>query len=126
MQTKDLKYSRTHEWVRVQDDTATIGITDYAQSELGDIVNVEFLEVERIVQAGERFGSIDSVKAVSDLVAPVSGEIVEVNEDLFDSPELINEDSYGRGWMIIIRMEDPSEVEELLSEEEYDEYTTSL
>lgn len=126
MQTEDLKYSRTHEWVRAQDDTATVGITEYAQSELGDIVNVEILKVGRTVQAGERFGSIDSVKAVSDLVTPVSGEIVEVNEDLFDSPELINEDSYGRGWMIIIRMEDTSEVDDLLSEEEYDEYTASL
>jgi len=123
MQLEDVRYSSTHEWVRVEDSTATVGISDYAQNELGDIVNVELPEVGKIVRAGERFGSVDSVKAVSDLVAPVSGEIVEVNEDLLGSPELINEEPYGAGWMIIIKMEDPSEVDSLMTTEEYAEYT---
>lgn len=126
MESSDLRYSETHEWVRVQDDTATVGITDYAQNELGDIVNVEFLESGRTVQAGNRFGSIDSVKAVSDLVSPVSGEIVEVNEDLTDAPELINEEPYAGGWMIIIKMDDPSDLDSLMSPEEYEEYTATL
>lgn len=126
MENSDLRYSETHEWVRVQDDTATVGITDYAQNELGDIVNVEFLESGRTVQTGERFGSIDSVKAVSDLVSPVSGEIVEVNEDLVEAPELINEEPYAGGWMIILKMDDPSDLDSLMSPEEYEEYTATL
>ncbi len=126
MQNEDLKYSRTHEWVRVQDNTATIGVSDYAQNELGDVVNVEFLETGRVVQAGDRFGSIDSVKAVSDLISPVSGEIVEINDSLIDAPELINEEPYSRGWMIIIKMDDPSELSELMTPKEYEEYTATL
>jgi len=125
MTPEDLKYSKTHEWVRVEDDTATIGITDYAQNELGDIVNIELPEPGDTLQAGQRFGSIDSVKAVSDLISPVSGEVLEVNEDLVESPELINEDPYTSGWMIIVKMDDPSELGELMTAEQYDEFTST-
>lgn len=117
----DLRYTRTHEWVRVEGDTATVGITDFAQNELGDIVYLELPEVGRTLQQNDVFGTVESVKAVSDLYAPVSGEVVEVNEELIESPEEINQDPYVRGWMIIIRMEDPSEVEELLTAQEYEQ-----
>jgi glycine cleavage system H protein len=118
---KDLVYSNSHEWVRVAGDTATIGITDYAQNELGDIVYLELPDVGRKLQQGDVFGTVESVKAVSDLYAPVSGEVVEVNDDLPDSPEEINQDPYVRGWMIIIQMEDRSEVDGLLSAAQYEQ-----
>ena len=96
---EELQYTRSHEWVRIENDTATVGITDHAQEELGDIVFVELPEEGATLQAGDSFGTLESVKAVSDLYAPVGGEVVEVNETLNDSPEKINEDPYGDGWI---------------------------
>ncbi len=121
---EELEYTRTHEWVRTEDDTATIGITDYAQEELGDIVYVELPEQGDTFDAGDSFGSIESVKAVSDLYTPVGGEVVEVNEALNDSPEKINEDPYGDGWLVKLRVSEEgdllsaSDYEQLLEEEE--------
>ncbi|MGC8667014.1 MAG: glycine cleavage system protein GcvH [Chthonomonadales bacterium] len=114
-----LKYSRTHEWVRVEGDIATVGITDHAQAELGDVVYVELPEVGRIVSAGDVFGTVESVKAVSDLYSPVSGEVVEANLSLPDATEAVNQDPYGAGWMVRIRMANPTEVNQLLTADEY-------
>jgi len=122
MQPEDLKYSRSHEWVRADEGLATIGITDHAQSELGDIVFLELPEVGASVLKGMMFGSIESVKTVSDLPSPVSGEVVEVNGDLVDAPEQINEDPYHAGWMIIVKLEDPSDLGDLMSSEEYQSF----
>ena len=113
----DLQYTKSHEWVRREEGTATIGITDHAQDELGDVVFVELPEQGTSFSAGDSFGTVESVKAVSDLYAPVGGEVVEVNETLNDSPELINEEPYGGGWMIRLRI---SEDGDLLSAEEYE------
>ncbi|MEZ0325810.1 MAG: glycine cleavage system protein GcvH, partial [Fimbriimonas sp.] len=110
----DLKYVKTHEWVRLEGDTATVGITDFAQSELGDVVYVEVPEVGRVLNAGDSFGSVESVKTVSDVYAPVAGEVVEVNAALGAQSELINEDPYGRGWMIRLRVSDASALNSLL------------
>jgi glycine cleavage system H protein len=121
---EELEYTRSHEWVRTEDDTATIGITDYAQEELGDIVYVELPEQGDSFDAGDSFGSIESVKAVSDLYTPIGGEVVEVNEALNDSPEKINEDPYGDGWIVKLRVSEEgdllsaSDYEQLLEEEE--------
>ena len=120
----DLQYTRSHEWVRTEDDTATIGITEYAQEELGDIVYVELPEQGATFDVGDSFGTVESVKAVSDLYTPVGGEVVEINEALDDSPEKINEDPYGEGWIVKLRVSDagdllsPSDYEQLLEEEE--------
>jgi glycine cleavage system H protein len=113
---EELSYTKTHEWVRREDDIATVGITDNAQDELGDVVFVELPEEGASFNAGEPFGTIESVKAVSDLYAPVGGEVVEVNQTLGDSPERVNEDPYGGGWMIRLRV---SAEGDLLSAEEY-------
>jgi len=121
---EELQYTRSHEWVRTEDDTATIGITDYAQEELGDIVYVELPEEGATFDAGDSFGSVESVKAVSDLYTPVGGEVVEANEALGDNPEKINEDPYGDGWIVKLRVSDEgdllsaSDYEQLLEEEE--------
>ncbi len=115
---EELQYTRSHEWVRTEGDTATIGITDHAQEELGDIVFVELPEEGAIFDVGDAFGTVESVKAVSDLYAPVGGEVVEVNEALDDSPEKINEDPYGDGWIIKLRVSD--EGEGLLSASDYE------
>jgi glycine cleavage system H protein len=122
---EELQYTRSHEWVRTEDDTATIGITDHAQDELGDVVFVELPEVGATFDAGDSFGTIESVKAVSDLYTPVSGEVVEVNEALNDSPEKVNEDPYGDGWIIKLRVSDEgpgflsaSDYEQFVEEEE--------
>lgn len=115
----DLRYSRSHEWVRLDDNLATIGITDYAQNQLGDVVYIELPEAGHLVHQNEPFGSIESVKAVSDLISPVTGEVVEVNEELADAPETVNEDPYTAGWMIVVRLDDPNEVKDLLSAAEY-------
>jgi glycine cleavage system H protein len=121
---EELQYTRSHEWVRTEDDTATIGITDYAQEELGDIVYVELPEQGDTFDAGDSLGSIESVKAVSDLYTLVGGEVVEVNEALNDSPEKINEDPYGDGWIVKLRVSDEgdllsaSDYEQLLEEED--------
>jgi len=119
----NLKYSKEHEWVMmVEDDVALIGITEYAQSELGDIVYVELPEVGEKITKDDPFGSVESVKAVSDIFAPVSGTVIEVNDSLPDSPELVNEDSYGDGGMIKVQMSDKEELEDLLAPDEYGEY----
>lgn len=118
----ELKYTREHEWVRLHDDgTATIGITDYAQNELGEIVFVEIEMVGKKVDKEIVFGTIEAVKTVSELFMPLTGKILEWNESLEDQPELINEDPYDKGWMIKISVDDSSELDELLSSEEYKE-----
>jgi glycine cleavage system H protein len=114
---EDLQYTKSHEWVRIEGDTATIGITDHAQDELGDVVFVELPEDGAAFDAGESFGTVESVKAVSDLYTPVGGEVVEVNSSLEDAPENINEDPYGEGWIVKLRTTDEPD---LLSPEEYE------
>jgi glycine cleavage system H protein len=115
----DLKYTREHEWLQVQGDVGTVGITHYAQSELGDIVYVELPAVGAAVVAGEEFGTIESVKAVSEIFAPASGEVVEVNTALSSSPDVVNKDPYGAGWLLKIRLADPAEAAGLLGVAEY-------
>ncbi|MDQ1144478.1 glycine cleavage system H protein [Bacillus sp. SORGH_AS 510] len=117
---KELRYSEEHEWVKVEGERVRVGITDFAQHELGDIVFVELPEVGTEVSADEAFGSVESVKTVSELYAPVSGKVVEVNEDLNDSPEFVNESPYEKAWMIVIELSDSSEVEKLMTAEQYD------
>jgi len=118
---KELRYSEEHEWVKVEGEKVRVGITDFAQHELGDIVFVELPEVGAEVKADEPFGSVESVKTVSELYAPVSGKVVEVNEDLSDSPEFVNESPYEKAWMIVIEPTDSSEVENLMTAEQYEE-----
>ena len=119
---KELKYTKEHEWIRDNGDgTATVGITDFAQGELGDIVFVELEEAGFEFDKDESFGTVEAVKTVSELFAPVSGEITEVNEKLEDEPELVNDDPYGDGWMIKLKIGDKSEMEDLMSPEEYEE-----
>jgi glycine cleavage system H protein len=114
---EDLQYTKSHEWVRMEGDTATIGITDHAQDELGDVVFVELPDEGATFDAGESFGTVESVKAVSDLYAPVGGEVVEVNSALEDAPENINEDPYGEGWIVKLRTSGEAD---LLSPQEYE------
>jgi glycine cleavage system H protein len=116
----ELIYTKEHEWARIEDDTATIGITDYAQGELGDIVYVDLPEIGTQVGMGDSFGTIEAVKAVSDLFSPLSGEVVAVNGDLNDAPEKINQDPYNEGWMIRIKMSDIEEKGELLNSQQYE------
>lgn len=117
---EDLKYTKEHEWARLEeDDVVTVGITDYAQESLGEIVFVELIDEGAQVSQGEAFGTVESTKAVSDLYAPVSGTVIEVNDTLLDSPSLINEDPYEDGWMIRIEMQDPKELEKCLNVSEY-------
>lgn len=118
----ELRYSKTDEWVRVEGDIATIGITDYAQSELGDIVYVELPEVGRVLQTDEMFGTVESVKAVADLYSPIAGEVVETNPAVLERYELLNEDPYGEGWLIKVQLSNPAEVEGLLTAEQYRAY----
>ncbi|MCX2837199.1 glycine cleavage system protein GcvH [Salinimicrobium sp. MT39] len=118
---KDLKYTNDHEWVRIEGDVAIVGITDFAQGELGDIVYVEVETVDETLDREEVFGTVEAVKTVSDLFAPLSGEIIEFNESLEDEPEKVNSDPYGEGWMVKIRFSDPSQLDDLLSAEEYTE-----
>ncbi|MFB6305093.1 MAG: glycine cleavage system protein GcvH [Haloferacaceae archaeon] len=115
-----LRYTESHEWTTT-DDPARVGISDFAQDELGDVVFVELPDEGDAVTRGEAFGVVESIKAVSDLYAPVTGEVVAVNEDLFDRPELVNEDPYGDGWMLEVDLDDPTEPSELLTSEEYRE-----
>jgi len=119
---EDLLYSEEHEWVKKEDDKVRIGITDFAQSELGDVVFVELPEVGDDLEEDEPFGSVESVKTVSELYAPVSGKVVEVNEELEDSPEFVNESPYDKAWMIVLEPSDESEMNELLSDKEYQEF----
>lgn len=117
----DLKYSKDHEWVRVEGDIATIGITEFAQSELGDIVYVEIETVGETLEKNEIFGTVEAVKTVSDLYLPLSGEILEFNEGLEDEPENVNTDPYGEGWMIKLKIADKSELDDLLNDAAYKE-----
>ena len=115
----NLKYTKDHEWVRIEGDVATVGITEFAQSELGDIVYVDITTKGEEVASGEIFGTVEAVKTVSDLFMPLSGKVLEVNEKLNDSPELVNSDPYGEGWMIRIKLSNASEQSQLLSSEVY-------
>ena len=118
----DIKYTKEHEWVSLDGETATIGITDYAQSQLGDIVFVEFPDINSEFNQNETFGVIEAVKTVADLFAPVSGEIIEVNSSLEDSPNFINSDPYGSGWIIKIKINDSNEYNGLMSSDDYEEH----
>lgn len=120
---EDLHYSKDHEWVRVEGDVAIVGITDYAQNSLGDVVYVELPKVGEDFAAHESFGSVESVKAVSEVFSPVTGAITEVNDSLNDEPEKVNNDPYGEGWMIRIKMQNPGEVDSLLTAAEYEDFT---
>jgi glycine cleavage system H protein len=117
----ELHYSEEHEWVRVEGDTATLGITDYAQDQLGDVVYLDLPKVGATLQQFQKLGEIESVKAVSDLLSPVSGEVRERNEEAVRSPELVNQDPYGRGWLLRVALSDASELDKLLTAEQYEE-----
>lgn len=117
---KDLKYTASHEWARIEGDTATIGITDFAQGELGDIVFVEIPAVGSKVEMGKPFGTVEAVKAVSDLNAPLSGEVAEINGELEGTPDLVNKDAYGKGWMVKIKLSDISQAGKLMDAEAYE------
>jgi glycine cleavage system H protein len=118
---KNLKYHKEHDWARIEGDVAVLGVTDYAQESLGDIVYIELPEVGAEVSAGTSYAEIESVKAVSDVYAPVSGTVLEANEEVVDAPELINESPYEDGWLIKIKLSDPSEADDLMTAEEYEE-----
>ena len=117
----DLKYTAEHEWIRIEGDAIVVGVTDFAQGELGDVVFIEIETEGENLDKGETFGTIEAVKTVSDLYMPVGGEVVEVNAALEDAPELVNSDPFGEGWMIRIRVSDPAELDELLTPEAYAE-----
>lgn len=116
---KDLKYTKNHEWIRIEDDSAVQGITDYAQSELSDIAFVELPDKGISVEKDNACGTIEAVKAVSEIYAAVSGEIIEVNSEIADNPEIISDDPYGEGWLFKIKMSDPSEADDLMSADQY-------
>jgi glycine cleavage system H protein len=122
---ENLRYSKDHEWVSVEGDVATIGITDYAQSSLGDVVYVDFPRVGDKFASHDAFGSVESVKAVSEIFTPLAGEVTEVNDGLNDTPESVNGDPYGAGWMVRLKMDNPGEADALLSGEEYEEFLTA-
>ena len=122
----DLQYSKEHEWVRVEDGVGTLGITDYAQDQLGDIVYLDLPAVAASLAQFEKLGEIESVKAVSDLFSPVNGEVVEVNQEAVDTPELVNSEPYGRGWLIKVRLSDAGELDELLSANAYHDLVAGL
>ncbi len=122
----DRRYSKEHEWVLVDGGTGTVGITDYAQDQLGDIVFVELPAPGSAVKYMEKFGEIESVKAVSELFSPVTGEVTEINAELVDNPERVNDSPYAEGWMAKVRLSDPGELDRLMNAEQYDEYTQEL
>lgn len=122
---ENLRYSKDHEWVLVNGDTASIGITDYAQHSLGDVVYIDLPRVGDKFGTHEAFGSVESVKAVSEIFTPVAGEVVEVNDGLNDTPEKVNGDPYGEAWFVKVKMDNPGEADAMLSSEEYDEYLSS-
>lgn len=122
----NLKYTKEHEWLRVENDTAVVGVTDYAQSELGDIVYIEFPEVGKSFSQNDSIGTIEAVKTVADLYAPVSGELLEVNNELTDNPELVNQDPYEKGWMLKIKIGDPSEIDTLMDSSAYKEHVAEV
>jgi glycine cleavage system H protein len=117
----DRRYTKEHEWVRVEADLGTVGITDYAQDQLGDLVYLDLPSSGTQVKQLDKLGEIESVKAVSDLYSPVSGEVAEVNQEVVDRPELVNQSPYGQGWLVRVRLADPAEVDNLLTAEQYDE-----
>ena len=116
---QDLKYTKEHEWVKVDGVTAIIGITDHAQGELGDIIFVEFPDIDQEIEKDEPFGTIEAVKTVADLFAPISGTVTEINEDLEDSPESVNSDPYGEGWIVKVSIDNAGELNELMTPEQY-------
>ncbi len=118
-------YTREHEWVRVEDDVCVLGITEFAQHELGEVVFVELPEVGQVFDAGDELGTIESVKAVAEIYTPVAGEVIEVNESVSDDPELLNEDPHGEGWLIKIRFSSASDLKELMKADQYEEYVKS-
>lgn len=120
----DLRYSKEHEWVRAEGDIATVGVTDYAQDQLGDIVYLDLPAAGATFAQGDKLGEIESVKAVSDLYSPVSGEVLEVNQEAVDEPAAVNDEPYGKGWLIQVRLSNTSELDELLTNETYDELIT--
>lgn len=122
MEPRENRYARSHEYVHLDNDVAIVGISNYAQKELGDVVFVELPQPGTSVEVGDEFGSVESVKAVSELFVPLSGEVVEVNEALAEKPDLVNSDPYGDGWMIKIRYSDESELEQLMTADDYDDY----
>ena len=122
MYPENLRYTKEHEWVLVEGDTGTIGITDHAQHELGDIVYVDLPKVGAVVERGKSLGSVESVKAVSDIYAPVSGEVLEVNASLADAPEKLNQDPHGDAWLVKVKLSVPAEVNDLLAAGDYQQY----
>ncbi len=116
---ENLKYTKDHEWIRVEGATGTVGITDHAQGELGDVVFVELPAAGKAVKRGESFGTIEAVKAVSDLYAPATGQITETNNELSANPELVNKDPYGKGWMVKIKLTNPGEIKDLMDAQAY-------
>jgi glycine cleavage system H protein len=125
MYPAELRYTKDHEWVRVEGDRGRVGITDYAQKQLGDVVFLELPEVGKHINAGERFGTVESVKAVSELFSPVSGEVVETNAELVTHPEAINVDPHGKAWMIVLRLADPNAASSLLDAAQYQAFIDS-
>lgn len=123
---KDLKFTKDHEWIRVEGEIAIIGISDYAQKELGDVVYVELPPVGETMEKGDVCSNIESVKAVSDIYCPVTGEIVEANTALEDAPEIVNKDPYGGGWIFKVRMDDSSQLDELMNSDQYEEYLEGI
>lgn len=122
----NLRYTREHEWILVNGNTGTIGVTDFAQTELGDVVYIEVTNIDERVSGGDPFGSIEAVKTVSDLFAPITGVVTDFNEELETQPELVNQDPYGRGWIIKMQIENIVDVDSLLTPQQYDDYVKSL
>ena len=122
MSPQDCRYTKDHEWVKLAGDRGTVGITDYAQKQLGDVVFVELPEKGARVEAGKRFGTVESVKAVSELYSPVTGEVVESHADLTQKPEILNTDPYGEGWMIVVKLADPAAASSLMDAAQYDAF----
>jgi glycine cleavage system H protein len=125
MYPNDYRYTKEHEWIKVEGDAATVGITAHAQDQLGDVVFVELPKVGAKLQSAQSFGTVESVKAVSDIYAPVSGEVTEINEALVDTPEKLNEDPHGQGWLIRLKLSDKMELSKLMTAEQYQEYVAA-
>lgn len=122
---EDLRFTKDDEWIKLEGDEATVGVTDYAQDSLSDIVYLELPDVGDSFSAGETFGVVESVKAAADLLMPISGEVVAINDDLIDTPELVNEDPYGKAWMVKVKLSDPSQIDELMDAVAYQAYLDS-
>ncbi len=123
---EDLRYTKDHEWARLEGDLVACGVTDYAQDQLGDIVFVELPQVGDTVSKGDEFGTVESVKAVAELYSPIGGEVVEINGELEESPQLVNQDPYGKGWMIKVRPSNPGELDDLMDAQQYEEMLKGL